>query len=253
MIKYLSLFVLAGCLSLPVTAQTSRTEEVLVGKTLVRIETKKFGNNPVYAVNLHGNESTSVEAAEKVFAETGGTIIKIVNPEKRNLGFLFKGDSIFVDPNRIYTRKGIRATLQSLNTKFKAGTVREVKDLGKYIISKIPVTGAAVIALHNNTDGNLSILSYMEGGTYARDAAENYQGTNDPDDFFVTTSKAIFDQLKALEHNVTLQDNKKVKNDGSMSVYYGKKGIAYVNVEAEHGHLNEQVKMIRDLLQILSR
>lgn len=253
MIKYLSFFLLTGSLSLTATAQTSHTEEVLVGKTLVRIETKKFGNNPVYAVNLHGNESTSVAAAEKVFAETGGTIIRIINPERRNVGFLFKGDSIFVDPNRIYTRKGIRATLQSLNTKFKSGTVKEVKGLGKYIISKIPTTGAAVIALHNNTEGNLSILSYMEGGSYAGDAAENHQGINDPDDFFVTTSKEIFDKLKTLGHNVTLQHNKKVKNDGSMSVYYGKKGISYVNVEAEHGHLDEQVKMIRDLLQILSR
>jgi hypothetical protein len=33
-------------------------------------------------------------------------------------------------------------------------------------------------------------------------------------------------------------------DDGSLSVYCGKLGIPYVNVEAQHGHLVRQLKML---------
>lgn len=233
-------------------AQTITTQEVKIGQSIVTLETKKYGNSPIFAVNLHGNESTSVDAAEIVFAETGGTIFKIVNPNRRHVGFVFKNDSVFVDPNRIYTRTGIRATLKNINTRYKSGTVREVKQLGKFIVSQIP-TDATIIALHNNTEDNLSILSYMDGGAYVSDAELTHQGEHDIDDFYLTTDRKIYELLKEKGHNITLQHNKKVKNDGSMSVYYGKKNVSYINIEAQHGHLDEQVKMLQDLLQILSR
>ncbi len=226
-------------------------QEVRVGQSLIKLQTKRYGNTSITAINLHGNESTSIEAAEEVFASTGGVLIKIVNPGKRNVGFLFKGDSIFVDPNRIYTNRGIRSTLRNLNTRYKSGTVGEVRDLAKFILRTLPRNKQPIIALHNNTDGNLSIYTYMPGSMDARDAAETFQGIqHDPDDFFLTTSRRIFEELKARGYNVTLQHNRKVNNDGSMSVYYGKKGIEYTNIEAEHGHHTEQVGMLQALLQI---
>ena len=46
-------------------------------------------------------------------------------------------------------------------------------------------------------------------------------------------------------HNVVLQDNDKVTDDGSLSVLAGRAGIPYINVEAEDGHLQQQVEMIK--------
>lgn len=234
-------------------SQETKVDEIKVGNSIIQLETKTFGEGGIFAVNLHSNESTSVAAAETVFQETGGRILKILNNDNRNVGFIYKGDSVFVDPNRIYTRKGIKATLKRLNKHYKAGTIREVKKLGTYITQQIPSGSSTIIALHNNTEGNLSILSYQPGGDEAETSAAFHQGMNDPDDFFLTTDADIYEKLKAKDHNITLQDNKRVPNDGSMSVFYGKKNRSYVNIEAQHGHIEEQIKMLRDLLEILTR
>ncbi|MBK8927556.1 MAG: hypothetical protein IPM74_17060 [Crocinitomicaceae bacterium] len=66
----------------------------------------------------------------------------------------------------------------------------------------------------------------------------------DPDDFIFTTDKNLYDHLSQLPVNIILQDNDNCKDDGSLSVYCGRKGIPYVNIEAEYGHLTEQVKLI---------
>jgi membrane-bound lytic murein transglycosylase MltF len=110
----------------------------------------------------------------------------------------------------------------------------------------------AVIALHNNTQGMYSALSYARGGAHAHDAEDVFirDGT-DPDDFFFVTERVVFDSLKRRGHNVVLQDNRRVTDDGSLSVYCGKENVRYINVEADHGHLKEQTQMILDLKAIL--
>jgi D-alanyl-D-alanine dipeptidase len=52
--------------------------------------------------------------------------------------------------------------------------------------------------------------------------------------------------------NVVLQDNRQVTDDGSLSVYCGKWGIPYVNVEAQHEHLEQQLQMLKVLLRIIA-
>ena len=40
-------------------------------------------------------------------------------------------------------------------------------------------------------------------------------------------------------------------DDGSLSVHFAKMGIPYVNVEAEMGHLNAQIDMVRAAREML--
>ena len=104
---------------------------------------------------------------------------------------------------------------------------------------------SAVIALHNNTDQRYAATSYLSGAELAQDAAHvSLEAGVDPDDFFFVTQQGLFEALKAAKFNVVLQDNRTVTDDGSLSVYCGQQGIPYVNVEAEHGHLEAQVKML---------
>jgi hypothetical protein len=73
----------------------------------------------------------------------------------------------------------------------------------------------------------------------------------DADDFIYTTNLSFYKKLKAKEVNVILQDNKKYVNDGSLSVYCGVNDIPYINIEAQKGHFDEQLRLIKEVLSIL--
>jgi hypothetical protein len=72
-----------------------------------------------------------------------------------------------------------------------------------------------------------------------------------PGDFFYVTDQRFFDYLKARNFNVTLQDDAHVPDDGSLSVYFARRGIPYVNVEADTHHLREQIEMVRTAVQMV--
>ncbi|MBK7099776.1 MAG: hypothetical protein IPH58_17615 [Sphingobacteriales bacterium] len=104
-----------------------------------------------------------------------------------------------------------------------------------------------IVALHNNTDSSYSILSYLN----AKDAEDVYINENeDIDDFFFVTARSEFEYFKSLGRNVVLQ-SEEVKDDGSLSVYCQNNGIPYINIEAQHGHLQEQAEMIKEILVFL--
>jgi hypothetical protein len=86
----------------------------------------------------------------------------------------------------------------------------------------------------------------------AGDAEEVFLApARDPSDFDFVTERPVFEALRARGNNVVLQDNSRVTDDGSLSVYCGRVGKRYINVEAKHGHLSEQVKMLRELGDVL--
>jgi hypothetical protein len=106
--------------------------------------------------------------------------------------------------------------------------------------------------MHNNTDVNYSIKSYLPGEDESQNTADVYVSDKwDADDFVYTTDKKYFDYLKQADVNVILQDNSGFVNDGSLSVYCGKKGIPYLNIEAQKGHLDEQIKLVEIVYQML--
>jgi hypothetical protein len=73
-----------------------------------------------------------------------------------------------------------------------------------------------------------------------------------PHDFILTTDRPIFHYLKRRKFNVVLQHHDPV-DDGSLSVYAARKKIPYINIEALHGHLDEQIKMLEALKDIIFR
>ncbi len=222
-----------------------------LGNTKISIErTWFYGASVLSIVHVHDNETTAQTAAETILQQFGGSLLTLKNREQRLLHFTHQGTDYAVDPNRIFTPQGRKHTLQKWS-RYHMATAEKLAFFSTYFIDLIPAE-KAVIAVHNNTDKAYSINSYKKGGDLVTDAQEVYiNEAQDGDDFFITTSIELFEKLKNENYNVVLQHNKRAADDGSLSIYYGRKDQTYVNVEAEHGHLEQQIKMLEVLQQVL--
>lgn len=202
-------------------------------------------------VHVHENETTSVAATRALIDSIGkGCLVSwrhspdSLQPQ-RYVSYQLGKQQFRFDPNRIYTPEGLKKTLQANGAYSKPGFAAAQR-VARQFISRYVDGNKLVVALHNNSDGGgLHIKSYLPGGEYANDAAEVFVNeTEDIDDFFYTTDRRIFDFLKARGFNILLQNNASVTNDGSLSVYCGYKQMAYLNIEAQQGHLQEQKRMM---------
>ena len=216
-----------------------------LGITPVRLITQKYSPliQGIYFLSVHENEQTGIEAATDFIMHNGGSFMQLAHGGERNVSFNFMGTNYLFDPNRIFSADGRRKTLDTLGL-FSADADSIVAAFANSFLKKMPEP-KLVIAVHNNSDENFSIKSYKKGQVYAADADEVYINKKlDADDFILTTDAAVFDFMKHKNLNVVLQDNKHCTDDGSLSVYFGKQGIAYINIEAEHGHKKQQEELL---------
>jgi hypothetical protein len=228
------------------------TQQIRLGETEIQVATTERKGSRFTYVNLHDDENTGVEAGLEALKLSGGRLVELRHNGRRDLAFMLRGEEYRVDPNRIFTPAGIRATLEK-RSKYAEDAALAVGKFAEELRAVYQIDQFdAVIALHNNTEGGYSALSYAAGGNFAHDAeAVSIRDGGDPDDFFFVTERPVFDALKHRGYNVVLQDNRGVTDDGSLSVYCGKAKVRYINVEAELGHLKEQTRMILDLKAVL--
>jgi len=223
-----------------------------IGNAIMTAEVFQRGKPVPTMINVHDDENTSVAAGKVIVEQTGGRLIELSHGGMRLVTFSLGGQRYSFDPNRIFSDVGIRATLEKQSAWSEAAH-RAVKRfatqyLEHFSLGREPV----IIALHNNTEAALSIASYRPGAEHAATAKAVHIATSrSPDDFFYVTDQRSFDFLKQRDFNVTLQDNANVPDDGSLSVYFARKGIPYVNVEAEVSHLNAQIEMVRVASEML--
>ncbi|MBA2498869.1 MAG: hypothetical protein H0V30_04005 [Chitinophagaceae bacterium] len=218
--------------------------------TINLIITEFEGTRNLVMINLHDNERTSINAGKKVLSEKGGILIRIDNQNTRLISFMLDDKKYTFDPNRMFTRPGVEASLK-LNSQSTPQAIDIVSRFADSLLSKIPQNTEKIIALHNNdASPGLSIHSYSPGGAYEKEATQVYVNfEKDPDDFFLSTTHPHFLKVVTHGYNAILQNNKDVTDDGSLSVYMGLRNRAYINVEAEHGHEEEQTKMLQHLLK----
>ncbi len=202
--------------------------------------------------NMHDNENTS-SLAGRVFGEKyAGSYYELIHTGKRNISFLYGEDSIHIDPNRIYTDTGV----------WKQLAKNEILDSMAYdiiaawrdsLMAKLNIESRSlVIALHNNTKNNYGFRSYKRGKEYEDEAQALKKGAvRCKDDFYFVTDSDLFARLSTGSYNVVLQSTETLTDDGSLSVYCSQLGIPYINVEARHGHLSRQIKMLIFAYQVL--
>ena len=221
------------------------TTSLQLGDRTVKLVSHDAGPGPLL-VNVHDDENTAVDAALAVIAKHGGRVIELRHTGERLITFQLSGSKYTADPNRIFTAKGVPATLHKYGADSKDAEAA-VTTFANALLAKLdPPAGWPLIALHNNTPAlSYSILSYQPGGADAGEAGEVFVNkARNANDFFLVTERKHFDALKSRGFNVVLQSDKPATDDGSLSVYSGQQKRAYVNVEAQHGHLTEQTEMI---------
>lgn len=228
---------------------------IKIGNSPVTVEVKDYTAKPAFVFfNMHENENTSVNAARPVLEKGGSFRLMVLKHNgRRNLEFSKGNKKYAVDPNRIYTRTGTELTVERNSEKADKYAIRVAYRFSKKLKRKFLNKAKYIVALHNNTPDNYSVLGYLPGGTDAPDVAEIYVNEQqDHDDFFYTTDKQFFDFAKLKGYNSVLQKPGLVRDDGSLSVYCGIKNILYINIEAEHGHTEIQQQMTEVVVEYLN-
>lgn len=226
-----------------------------LGDSLISIvHENQESESDILFINVHENEATSINALRFFDLGICYEFVWLQHNATRRIYFNHKEEVFSVDPNRIFSHEGIVETLaydkipgcfSSPNRKAE----RMAKSLAHEILKYVH-NAKWVISLHNNTPDNYSIKSYLPGGDEALNTKEVFINDQmDADDFIYTTDEQLFLALKKKNINVILQDNVNCVNDGSLSVYCGMKGIPYANVEAEDGHVEEQMRLIAEVVE----
>ena len=246
-----SFFLFSSNTSLKAQSDYTMIKTIKIGDHSFKI-IQQYGevDDKVLFLNVHEDEVTSIETTEEYAKERPVHFIRIAHKSTRRLTFQHKKKTYSVDPNRIYTRKGRKKTLKDGGT-YSIAAAKQVKIFANHFLKYLS-SREVIIAMHNNTDVNYSIKSYLPGGDEAQNTAEVHLNPEmDADDFIYTTDKEYYDKLVEKNINVILQDNKKFVNDGSLSVYCGINNIRYINIEAQKGHFDEQLQLIREVMSIL--
>ena len=195
-------------------------------------------------LSIHDNEDTGVKAAFEYIRFSGGSIIDCQYGSARNFLFFYNEEEFQTDPNSIYSKTGIIKGLEKYGRADRE-VVKNLEQLSQTIIKKYSEKDPAYFfTLHNNADGGFGISSYLQGyelESYADSLHINFQMDND--DLILVTDLALFNRLKSDNVNVVLQ-SVDAPDDGSLSVYSMKKHIPYINVEVQHGHFEENLRLI---------
>ena len=102
----------------------------------------------------------------------------------------------------MFTPEGIRQSLQLLSS-YEPQAAQAINQLSDSLLHMLP--NETVIAMHNNTNGAYSIVSYAKGGAYAAEAkAFFYNPEMDEDDFVLTTDLQVFTYLKSRRHQCSI-------------------------------------------------
>lgn len=235
-----------------------RFEESLeIGDTAIRIffYEKKGPLNIVY-VHLHGDEPGARDAAIEMVNRFGGRVISFLHDNQRYITFTLDGVDYAFDPNRMFSAKGIEASLKREDKYCSIGNFshqarEQVVGFAQHILIHFFGKPEVVIAPHNNSDGDYHAVLYREGEKFADDAEHVHIVDNThPGNFFFVIDKEHHEFLTDKGFNSVLQSSS-VEDDGSLSVFCLRNGHVYVNCEADEEHIDEQLWMLRSLYGML--
>ena len=227
--------------------------EYEIGETILAIVSYQVSEPGLTFFNMHDDENTAVEAGVHFIRKYGGRLIQLKHTGERLVNFKMDGATYTFDPNRMFTDKGANDTL----ARYSQADPNAINNLrrfaGKVLMDHALDRSDLIISLHNNSQDRYSASLYLPGSEYENDAEEVFiVPGSDPDDFFFVTEKAFYEALKNQGFNAVLQNNVTATDDGSLSVLAARIGIPYVNIEAQHGHIAEQFRMLEVLKKVIN-
>jgi hypothetical protein len=246
--KKISISILLFFSSHLIFAQNSGTDTLWCANTPVYFNHECWQEQPgIQFLHVHENEKTAVEATRSILAAAGhGCFVTWKSQDDRYVSFDINGQHFKIDPNRIYSARGLEATLKK-NGAYTKEAFDKAEVLSKAFLEKYINHKKLLVAIHNNTEGDLTAYSFVKGG---ETKASYINKERDQDDFFLTTDPWIFEYLKKRKFNIVLQ-KEGIPDDGSLSVYAAHKKIPYLNIEAQHGHLQEQKEMLEVVMKMI--
>lgn len=250
-LKYKILFILL-CLCIGAAAQhppvfegmDTDTSYIALGDLEVNLVKYSYNGPNVSFLAIHDNEDTGVKAAFQFIELNGGSIVDCQYAGARNFKFVNEEETFETDPNSIYTKIGAKAGLQKYGI-WDDEVVNMLEKSGKSILKVYnPAKTGYIFTLHNNGDGGFGISSYLPGYEL-EDVADsvNINFQMDPDDMVLVTEIPVYNLLKKANVNVVLQSHD-AADDGSLSIYAMQQKIPYINVEVQHGHIEENLRLI---------
>jgi len=213
-----------------------------------------YGDAHIRFLSLHDTEKTGLKAAFKYMGIYGGCAIELQYGKVRNIDFTDSLRQFSFDPNNMFTYEGAYMGLARYSApQIHNGLTEKVRSLGDEVLKFGSLDSLGVmITLHNNYNGGFSIYSYTEGNYLQRSADDVFINSNmDPDDLVFVTDRRFFDYLKQKNINVVLQ-SMLVPDDGSLSVFAMQNNIPYANIEVQHGHLDENYRLIVAVSEMLA-
>lgn len=236
-------------------AQDLILRSFVIGETNVPVIEKRFNQcalSNVLFINVHDNERTSVQAAEEYLSLNNGLLVRLENNGVRNVSFTLNSKSFLFDPNRIFTSQGRKATLKLLSTSTSEEAETRLASFADMLLNSFINSFALIVALHNNTDSNFTILTFQQQQQAKPNSGKVFINPNlDADDFILTTDTTIFNSLQQKNINAVWEDVSMIEDDGSLSVYAAMHNITYINIEAEHGHFEQQLAMLSAIREFL--
>lgn len=226
------------------SAMKTDTSFIKIYDLSINIVKYSYKPNGVKFLVVHDDEDTGVKAGFKYIRWSGGELIDSQYGNVRNYNFSFMSDKYYIDPNAIYTEIGVNTRLKK--NEYSSNEVENsIVKAGKQIVDFYdPKSTGYILTLHNNAEGGFGISSYLPGYNLSNVADSvhiNFQMDND--NLLYVTEPKFFTSLKKKNINVVLQ-SKTVENDGSLSVYAMQNNIPYINVEVQHGHFDENLRLI---------
>lgn len=222
------------------------TSVFMLNDKAVQIIRYQYGDPHIRFLSLHDTEKTGLKAAFKFMGIHGGCVIELQYGKVRNIDFSDSLQQFSFDPNNMFTYEGAYIGLaRNSLPRIHDGLPEKVQSLGNKVLDFGSLDSLGVIVtLHNNYNGGFSIFSYTQGNYLEKSADDVYiNSAMDPDDLIFVTDRRFFDYLKKKEVNVVLQ-SMQVPDDGSLSVFAMQNNIPYANIEVQHGHLDENYRLI---------
>lgn len=229
----------------------SDTAYIVIDDFSLHLVKYKYRTPNINFLVIHDNEDTGVKAAFEYIRFSGGTITDPQYGGIRNYSFTHNETPVNIDPNSIYTETGIRQKLDDVGIDDDE-VVDELSKVSKVILNYYSADKPEyILTLHNNGDGGFGIASYLEG--YELESTADSVHINfqmDPDDLILVTDKLLYNALKKEDVNVVLQAAD-APDDGSLSIYAMQNQIPYINVEVQHGHQHENLRLIEIAIKAL--
>lgn len=249
-----------------------------LGEDRVAVVTYFKPGNSLAFIHVHENEVTSLAAGKLMLARYGGKLVTLQHSKghekQRNIVFNYQKKKFQIDPNRIFTDdpKMLASNIKLVKGKGQIPEVVQemVKNFATDIWQQIRNYNL-IVALHNNKNvpasykrhwlfwfkqepASYSIMSYIKSFGHSSESnlscSDIYiNPTFNNSDFFIVTHRQDFELLAKSACSVVLQNQNPV-DDGSLSVYALKNNRRYINSEAKHGSLSEQVELLTTLFNV---